>query len=76
MAREVFNAKEVADMLGVSDRTISRHIEDGKLSASRPGRSYVITLNDLGDYLGNRDRARVVVEAYLKRKGTLNGAGQ
>lgn len=73
MPRQVFNAKEIADMLGVSDRTISRHIEDGKLSASKPGRSYVITLGDLGQYLGSRERAEAIVEAYEGRQKSSNG---
>lgn len=68
MPRQVFNAKEIAEMLGVSDRTISRHIEDGKLSASRPGRSYVITLSDLGEYLGSQERAQAIVQAYETRQ--------
>lgn len=51
-----FNAKEVAEALDVSERTISRHIRKGKLDAVKPGRSYVITRGDLADYLGSMDR--------------------
>lgn len=51
-----FNAKEVAEGLGVSERTIYRHIKAGKLDAIRPGRAYIITRGDLADYLGSEDR--------------------
>lgn len=67
MPREVFNAKEVAAMLNVSDRTVSRHIEDGKLPASKPGRSYVITIDDLAEYLGSRQRAEAIAKVNEDR---------
>jgi len=51
-----FNAREVAEALDVSERTISRHIRQGKLDAVKPGRSYVITRGDLADYLGSKRR--------------------
>ena len=51
-----FNAREVAEALDVSERTISRHIRQGKLDAVKPGRSYVITRGDLADYLGSERR--------------------
>ena len=51
-----FNAKEVAERLGVSVRTISRHIKEGKLPAVRTGKDYIITRNDLAVYLGGIER--------------------
>lgn len=56
MTKRKFNAKEVAEALDVSERTISRHIRQGKLDAVKPGRAYVITRKDLADYLGGMDR--------------------
>lgn len=54
--KKKFNAKEVAEALDVSQRTISRHIRQGKLDAVKPGRAYVITRGDLADYLGGERR--------------------
>lgn len=54
--KKKFNAKEVAEALDVSERTISRHIREGRLDAVKPGRAWVITRGDLAEYLGNERR--------------------
>lgn len=54
--KSVYNATEVAEKLGVSEHTIWRHIKEGKLPASKPGKSFVITRSDLIEYLGSEDR--------------------
>ena len=51
-----YNAEEVAEALGMSVRTIYRHIKKGKLGATKPGRAYMITKSDLADYLGSEQR--------------------
>lgn len=56
--KRTFSAKEVAEGMGVSERTIYRHIKAGKLDAIRPGRAYIITRSDLADYLGGMDRVK------------------
>jgi excisionase family DNA binding protein len=58
--KQTFNAKEVAEALGVSTRTIYRHIKAGKLDAVRPGRAYLITRKDLADYLDGMDRVDAI----------------
>jgi excisionase family DNA binding protein len=68
MLPERFNAKEIAEILGVHERTVSRHIRDDKLPASKPGRFYVITLDDLAAYLESRERAEAVVKAWTRRR--------
>jgi excisionase family DNA binding protein len=54
--KRTFNASEVADALDISVRTVTRHIEAGKLDAAKPGRAYVISRQDLADYLGGMKR--------------------
>lgn len=54
--KRTFNAREVANALDVSERTISRHIKQGKLDAAKPGKAYVITRGDLAEYLGGMKR--------------------
>ena len=51
-----WNAKEVASSLGMHPRTISRHIEKGRLKASKPGQAYIITRSALIDYLGSEEQ--------------------
>jgi excisionase family DNA binding protein len=58
--KRTFNAKEVAEALGVSTRTIYRHIKAGKLDAVRPGRAYLITRKDLAEYLDGMERVNAI----------------
>lgn len=53
-----WNAQEVADRLGMHPRTISRHIQAGKLDAIQPGKAYIITRSALVDYLGSEQKVR------------------
>lgn len=54
--RQAFNAKEVAEKLGMSERTVSRHVDQGKLRAAKPGKSYIITRDALVEYLGGDEK--------------------
>ena len=46
--------RQVADLTGVSDRTIRRAITDGRLPAERAGRFYLIDRRDVGRYRTTR----------------------
>jgi excisionase family DNA binding protein len=52
MERRTLSAREAAQSLGVSDRTIRRAILEGRLVATKAGRSFVITTKDLERYRG------------------------
>lgn len=43
----VLSVKEVAELFRVCPKTVRRWIEDGKISASRPGRDWRIARSDL-----------------------------
>jgi len=60
VAKSWFNAKEVAEALDVSTRTIRRHIQEEELPAAKVGRQFVITRQDLSEYLGGMDRVDAV----------------
>ncbi|MCS3613391.1 helix-turn-helix domain-containing protein [Salinibacter ruber] len=60
MADKSFRVKEVAEALDRSPRTIRNHIQQGELPAAKVGRTYVITRNDLAEYLGSMDRVRAI----------------
>jgi excisionase family DNA binding protein len=51
-------ATEVADALGMSERTIRRAIERGDLRATKVGRSFCITPADLAAYRRDREASR------------------
>ena len=56
MAKNRFEAEEVAKALGLDKRTIYRHIREKRLPAVKVGRSFIITRGDLVQYLGSEDR--------------------
>lgn len=48
---KIYTLKEARDILKISDRTIRRYIEDGKLGAFMVGNNYRITHEDLMRYI-------------------------
>lgn len=44
--RQAFTRSEIALMFGVSDNDVSRAIHSGALRAKRPGRQYLIHIDD------------------------------
>lgn len=48
---QLFNLKEVADILRVSKQTVYNHIWAGKLNATKCGKEYRVTREDLDDYI-------------------------
>lgn len=56
MSKNVFTPEDIAETLGKNVRTIYRHIRAGKLPASKPGGTYIITRADLAKYLGGKER--------------------
>ncbi|KRS12067.1 hypothetical protein XM52_28370 [Roseovarius indicus] len=49
-----FSIKEVADTLGVNERTVRRWITVGDLSGHRVGRQWRISLQDIEAFLSER----------------------
>ena len=48
---KVYDLKEVASILKINLRVLRRYIKEGKIKASKIGRKYVITAEDLDAYL-------------------------
>lgn len=48
---QLFNLKEVSDILRVSKQTVYNHIWAGKLKATKCGKEYRITREDLEYYI-------------------------
>lgn len=60
-----FSLEEVAEMLGVSVRTVYREIDRKKLGSVEVGARRVITQADLEAYLGE-ERAQRLIELFLQ----------
>lgn len=54
---KVYTVKEVAELLRVSQMTISRYIKSGKLKSSKLGRMHRIVESDLKAFLENCKKA-------------------
>ncbi len=50
----LYTLQEIAEQLKISERTVTREIERGKLHALRAGRKYLISEESLGLYLGKK----------------------
>ena len=51
MLREIMTPEQVADYLQLNKDTVYRYIREGKITASRLGRSYRILKNDIDMFL-------------------------
>lgn len=51
--KEHFTLKEVAKKIAVSEQTLKRHIKAGILKSNKPGKSHLITTENLNKYLNN-----------------------
>lgn len=52
MARQLYSVDQVADQLGLHVRTVRGYVRDGRLKATRVGRQYRITQEDLEAFTG------------------------
>lgn len=50
-----FTTQEAAEILKVSKQTIQNHIAKGLLKASKPGKSYIISLKQLEEYVNSNN---------------------
>jgi excisionase family DNA binding protein len=46
-----FTVIETSEMIGVSEQTLTRHIRRGLLQANKPGKNYLISMENINKYL-------------------------
>ena len=64
---KVYDLKEVASILKINLRVLRRYIKEDKIKASKIGRKYVITAEDLEAYIkGNTKTTRITLESEPK----------
>lgn len=75
----VYDLNELCDLLGVSLQVIRRYIKDGKLTASKIGRKYIITEKSLQDFINGNTKKPISNKEmleYLKTKESSNDTGK
>ncbi len=50
-----FSVLETSEMIGVSEQTLTRHIRSGLLQASKPGKNYLISQENINQYLNRNN---------------------
>ena len=66
MLREIMTPEQVADYLQLNKDTVYRYIREGKITASRLGRSYRIMKKDIDMFLMATSTGKVAREALFK----------
>lgn len=67
--RSYMNTYQVAKTLGVNIQTVRHYIRKGELRAARVGKKYVITQEDIDDFLAGRKEVRDLEKLALTEKG-------
>lgn len=82
MLHPTLSVKEAADYLKVQPRTVRQWIASGRLPASKVGKSYIITEEEIGKMIAAVQPSREVKKFDLNRKariaamqGSLAGTG-
>ena len=67
--RTYMNTYHVAKSLGVNVQTVRHYIRQGELRAARVGKRYVVTQEDIDDFLERRKQKRSLDSIGLTEKG-------
>lgn len=73
--KKAFSVKEVADLLGIDRVTVFRWIKSGKQKATKVGKAYVISIDDLPHHLlgslseDKKEQIKEAVTLALKEYG-------
>ncbi len=67
--RTYMNTYHVAKSLGVNVQTVRHYIRQGELRAARVGKRYVVTQEDIDDFLERRKQKRSLESIGLTDKG-------
>jgi len=68
------NTHHIAKILGVNIQTVRHYIRKGELRAARVGKRYVVTQEDIDDFLERRKESLTLERIGLSEKGRENVA--
>lgn len=69
MEKNFFSTTEVAEILGISRIAVFRKIKSGKIKAEKAGRGFVISREELDNFLGSvlsKESKQIIDEAVKK----------
>ena len=52
---KLYNLQEVAEILGIYYQTVRKLIQNGELKAKKIGKGYIVTSENLKQYVSNND---------------------
>lgn len=52
---KLYNLQEVAEILGIHYQTVRKLIQNGELKAKKIGKGYIVTSENLKQYINNDD---------------------
>jgi excisionase family DNA binding protein len=52
---KLYNLQEVAEILGIHYQTVRKLIQNGELKAKKIGKGYIVTSENLKQYVSNND---------------------
>lgn len=61
----VYNLSELAQILGVNRITIQRYINAGRLRGTKIGRRYLVSEENLKNFVNNKDEG---IRSYMNRR--------
>jgi len=69
MVKEYYTVREMAEILGLHEKTVQRYIREGQIKAQKIGKSWRVTKEDLEDFTGmSIERRSPEEQKTLKRK--------
>jgi excisionase family DNA binding protein len=64
---KVYDLEELSEMLKMNRRTLQRYVREGKLKVSKVGRKYIVTEDDLKEFIESQ-RVTSIAEDTEEKK--------
>lgn len=65
---KVYDLEELSEMLKMNRRTLQRYVREGKLKVSKVGRKYIVTEEDLKEFIESQRVTSISEETDTEEK--------
>lgn len=65
---KVYDLEELSEMLKMNRRTLQRYVREGKLKVSKVGRKYIVTEEDLKEFIESQRVTSISEETETEEK--------
>ena len=65
---KVYDLEELSEMLKMNRRTLQRYVREGKLKVSKVGRKYIVTEDDLKEFIESQRVTSISEETDTEEK--------